>query len=56
MSARKGRALSQVELAFFTSPVRDETAPGMPMPTLQDPPASASSRATRSATARSVAR
>jgi hypothetical protein len=37
-SSLKGRPLSHVELAFFTSPVVGEIAPGMPTPTTPGPP------------------
>ena len=38
-SRRNGWPLSQVELAFCTSPLAGDIEPGMPMPTLPRPPA-----------------
>jgi hypothetical protein len=46
-SARSGRPMSHVELAFLTSPVVRLTTPGMPTPTEPARPVSASISATR---------
>ena len=53
-SASSGRPMSQVELAFLTSPVTWLTTPGMPTPTEPMRPASASISATRRAIASRV--
>jgi hypothetical protein len=54
-SAPKGLPLSQVELAFLTSPVAVDTVPGMPTPTVPTPPAMRSSSDTSPTTASTVA-
>jgi hypothetical protein len=54
-SASSGWPISQVALAFFTSPVAGERAPGMPTPMQRTGPARCSRPETTSTTAASVA-
>ena len=47
-SSLSGRPMSQVELAFLTSPLTRESAPGIPTPTVPGPASRASAATTAS--------